>query len=268
MVPGGRQGDDVTTTGGPEHSVTEPVTVEHFDGDDIVVVPDAPPALRRRSRAAVVAAIAAIAIAVGAAVAIAVTGDDEPSTVRSTAPARTEPAPAPSALSAPRDEKPKPPKQVPAQNPPPVSIPPETPVSSPPAVVVPPPVEPPAPPDTTPPVSPSSVLQWSATPAALTIPAGGHKALTVHVVNPSDGTVTLGHPLSCPPTLRGPNGKAVGYAVCVEMAQLLAPHDELTQEYTIYATDTGAAGGAALKPGAYTATIDNRFTVKVTITSS
>jgi hypothetical protein len=108
------------------------------------------------------------------------------------------------------------------------------------------------------------VLQWSATPAALTIPAGGHKTLTVHVVNPSDGTVTLGHPLSCPPTLRDSKGHAIGYGVCVEMAQLLAPHEEQTQRYVI----TAASDGVALAPGNYTASVENLFDVKVTITAS
>jgi hypothetical protein len=89
----------------------------------------------------------------------------------------------------------------------------------------------------------------------------------VHVVNPSNGTVTLGHPLSCPPTLRGPKGHVIGYAVCTEIAQLMAPHAELTQRYVIYATDTAAAGGGALAPGAYTATIENLFAMKVTVTA-
>jgi hypothetical protein len=164
--------------------------------------------------------------------------------------------------------KPKGPKTGGAQKPP-VSVAPETPVSSPPAVVVPPPppVVPQEPPDTTPAASPPSVLQWSSAPGSLTIPAGGHKELTVHVVNPSDGTVTLGHPLSCAPTLRDAKGHSIGYGVCVEMAQLMAPHDELTQKYTIYATDTSAAGGNALKPGTYTATIEDLFDVRVTVTA-
>ena len=51
------------------------------------------------------------------------------------------------------------------------------------------------------------------------------------------------------------------------LRDLRIPHDALTQRYTIYATDTGAAGGAALKPGAYTATIEDLFDVKVTVTA-
>ena len=252
----------MTTTGGPEHSIAEPVTIDtELDGDDIVVVPDAPPPRHRRSRRLLVGAVVVAVIAAGIGIAVAVTRDDGKQTVQSSAPVRTTPTPAPS-----QPKNAQPPKK-PAVEKPPVSIAPEAPVSSPPAVVVPPPVVPQEPPDTMPATSPPSVLQWSSTPAALTIPAGGHKTLTVHVVNPSDGTVTLGHPLSCAPTLHDPKGHAIGYGVCAEMAQLMSPHDELTQKYTIYATDTAAAGGDPLKPGTYTATIEDLFDVKVTVTA-
>jgi hypothetical protein len=255
----------VTTTGGPEHSVAEPATVEHLDGDDIVVVPDAPPVRHRRSRALFVGAVVAVVIAVGVGVAIAVTRDGGKADVATGAPVRTSPTPA---ASQPRAQKPKPPKKAVTQEPP-ASVAPQTPGSSPPVAVAPPPppVLPQEPTDTTPAVSPPSVLQWSSTPGALTIPAGGHASLTVHVVNPSAGTVTLGHPLSCAPTLRGPKGHVIGYSVCVEMAQLLAPHDQATQRYVIYATDTAAAGGDALPPGTYTATIENLYDVRVTVTA-
>jgi hypothetical protein len=254
----------VTTTGGPEHSVAEPVTQEQFDGDDIVVVPEAPPARHRRRRAWLVGAVVAVVILAGVAIAVAGTRDDGTSTVDASAPSRTTPTPA---RSQPKNVKPKPPKHPAAQNPPP-AIAPQAPVSSPPAVVVPPPVVPQQPQSTTPAASPPSVLQWSSTPASLTIPAGGHRTLTVHVVNPSDGTVTLGHPLSCAPTVQDAKGHAIGYGVCVEMAQLMAPHDALTQRYVIYATDTAVAGGDALKPGHYIASVENLFDVTVTVSSS
>jgi hypothetical protein len=136
------------------------------------------------------------------------------------------------------------------------------------AVAPPPPVAPTEPPVTAPPSYPPSALQWAATPAALTIKSGGHRVLTVHVTNPTDGTVTLPHPLSCAPTLRGPKGHMIGFGVCEEMAQVMSPHDQLTQRYTIYATDTAAAGGGAVAPGTYTASVENLFDVKVTITPS
>jgi hypothetical protein len=256
---GGRQGDDVTTTGGPEHSVAEPATVEQLDGDDIVVVPGAPPAHHRRSRAWLVGAVVVAVIAAGVGIAFAVTRDDGSSTVQSSAPVTPKSTPTPSPANR------TPVRHRPVVRKPHVSTAPHTPVSSPPAVVVPPPppVAQTEPPPTVPPVSPTSVLQWSATPAALTVPAGAHATLEVHVVNPSDGTVTLGHPLSCPPTLRGPKGHVIGNAVCTEMAQLLAPHQQMTQRYVI----TAASDGVALAPGIYTANVENLFDVKVTVTT-
>jgi hypothetical protein len=257
----------VTTAGGPEHSVAEPATIDsELDGDDIVVVPDAPPSRHRRSRALLVGAVVVALIATGIGIAVAVTRDDGNGSVSTSAPARTTPTPV---ASQPERPEPTQPTKKPVAEQPPASVAPETPVSSPPVVIVPPPppVVPQEPPDPLPPTSPPSVLQWSATPAALTIPAGGHKTLTVHVVNPSDGTVTLGNPLSCAPTLHGPKGKVIGYAVCVEMAQLIAPHDELNQRYVIYATDSAAAGGEPLPEGIYTASIQDLFDVKVTVTA-
>ncbi len=251
----------MTTTGGPD-SVTEPVTVEQLDGDDIEVVPDAPPVHRRRARFVVVGAVVVVVLAAGIGIAVALTRDNGPTTVRAIAPVTPQRTPAPS--HAPRSKP-----NRPVVHEPPASIAPLTPASPPPSVAVPPPpVAPTQPPVTSPPVSPASVLQWSSTPAALTIPAGGHATLTVHVVNPSDGTVTLGHPLSCPPTLRGPKGHVIGYSVCTEMAQLIAPHEQFTQRYVVYATDTAAPGGGALAPGVYTASVENLFAVTVTVTPS
>jgi hypothetical protein len=251
----------VTTTGGPEHSVAEPVTQEHFDGDDIVVVPDAAPHRRRRFRALVIGAVVVV-LAASVGIAIAATRDDGNTSVRTVTPRRPTPAPA--------SPPPRTPPKRPVVHKPRASVAPHTPVSSPPAVAVAPPPPPPAvaptePPATAPPSYPPSVLQWNATPAALTIKSGGHALLTVHVTNPTDGTVTLPHPLSCAPTLRGPKGHVIGSGVCAEMAQLMAPHDRLTQRYTIYATDTAAAGGDALAPGYYTLSVENLFDVKVTV---
>jgi hypothetical protein len=247
----------VTTTGGPDHSVAEPVTQEHFDGDDIVVVPD-PPTRRRRSRAFVIGVVVVL-LAAGTGIAIAATRDSGRQTVRTVAPTR--PAPA---LTPPK----RPPVKKHARAPkPPASIAPQTPVSSPPVVVAPlppPPVAPTQPPVTAPPSYPPSVLQWSATPAALTIKSGGHASFTVHVINPTNGTVTLPHPLSCAPTLRGPKGHTIGFGVCVEMAQIMSPHETLTETYVIKAS----SDGNALAPGTYTASVENLFDVKVTITAS
>ena len=199
-------------------------------------------------------------IAAGIGVAVALTRDDGKTAVRSSAPV----APKPKTKATPAPSRPRSQPTPPVVQQPPASI-------APPAVVVEPqtpPVAPTEPPVTAPPASPTSVLQWSASPAALTIRAGGHSTVSVHVVNPSDGTVTLGHPLSCPPTLRDPKGHVVGAPVCTEMAQLLAPHEQATQQYVIYATDSGAAGGAALAPGAYTASVESLFDVRVTVAAN
>ena len=250
----------MTTTGGPEHSVAEPVTNAHFDGDDIVVIPDAAPVRRRRSRALLVGAVVVVLIAAGVAIAVALTRDDGKQSVQSVAPAR--PAPA---VSQPK----RPPvKQRRVVQKPPASIAPKTPVSSPPVVGAappppPPPVAPTEPPVTAPPSYPPSVLQWTATPAALTIKSGSAGVLTVEVTNPTDGTVTLPHPLSCPPTLRGPKGHVIGYGVCTEMAQIMSPHQTLRQKYVIKAS----SDGGALAPGNYTASVENLFDVKVKITA-
>jgi hypothetical protein len=92
--------------------------------------------------------------------------------------------------------------------------------------------------------------------------------LTVTVVNPTGGTVTLGHPMSCPPTLKPLHGSPIGGAVCVEMAQIMAPHSQVVAHYTIHATDTADAGGAPLAAGQYVVNIENLHDVPVTVTAS
>jgi hypothetical protein len=52
------------------------------------------------------------------------------------------------------------------------------------------------------------------------------------------------------------------------MAQIMAPRSQLTQHFTIYATDTASAGGQPLKPGVYTATFENLFKIKVHVAAS
>ena len=75
-------------------------------------------------------------------------------------------------------------------------------------------------------------------------------------------------PLSCPPALQTEHGASIGGAVCAQMAQVMSPHQMLTQQYTIYATDTGDASGSPLAPGRYTARVENLYSVEVTITAS
>ena len=120
---------------------------------------------------------------------------------------------------------------------------------------------------TAPPAEPASVLQWTSSPVALTIKAGGHVTFSVNVANPTAGNVTLGTPLACTPALQPKGGAPIGGLVCEQMAEVISPHQALTQQYTIYATDTGDATGKALPAGAYVARVENLFSIPVTISA-
>jgi len=90
----------------------------------------------------------------------------------------------------------------------------------------------------------------------------------VTVLNPTDGTVTLGQPLSCPPVLTPENGgAAIAPGVCAQMAQVMSPLQTLTQHYTIYATTTGDASGKPLAVGRYRARFENLRSIWVTVTA-
>ena len=280
----GRKGDDVTTTGGPDQSIADPAAadqatgyprvvrreVEPLDGDDISVEPDvARPHPRRRLLVATVVGV--VLVAAGAGIAIAATAHHRSPAraathLRSVAPAspaaahpqhRVPVAPRVKARLTPKAGAPAPPPVVP-----PATIAP-APVTTP-AVATP----PPPPPVPAPPAEPLSVLEWRAAPPVLTVTSGGRVSFTVTVVNPTNGTVTLPNPLSCAPVLRGPKGAQFGFSVCTEITLAMRPHQTRAQRYTIYATDSGAAGGTPLPPGRYTATIENRYTIGVDITSS
>ena len=222
-------------------------------------------------RAFLVAAIVLVLAAAGITVALANRDDSGSTDLRSVAKREPSPAtqPRPKRVSKPPAKTPpKVPSQPAASNPKrvaPQTLPDfgETPVG-------PPPVTPtlPAPPPPTPSYPPSS-LTWQTTPAALTIKAGGHTVVAVTVINPTDGTVTLGQPLSCPPVLQPNNGgPAIGGGVCAQMAQVMSPLQTLTQQYTIYATTTGDASGAPLPVGRYTARFENLHSMTVTVTAS
>jgi hypothetical protein len=111
-------------------------------------------------------------------------------------------------------------------------------------------------------------LRWTTSPSAVSIKAGGSVFLTVTVVNPTAGSVTLGHPMSCPPALQPVHGSPIGGLVCSEIAQIMAPHSHVVAHYTIYATDTADASGAPLATGAYIVNIENLHNVKVTVTAN
>jgi hypothetical protein len=249
---------------------------QSLDGDDIVVEPHGtgPEHPRRRTRELIVGAAVAL-LAVGAvAIAIAARHDSGGNTHVSTSAPGRPPAPSPS------ETKPnaatKPTATRPAQVTKPTSnavapvvpiAPPATPAAPQTPVSVAPQTAPPAPPPTTPPNEPPSVLKWTASPATLSIKSGAHAVLTITVVNPTNGNVNLPHPLSCPPELKPQHGAPIGGFVCAEMVQVMAPHSQLVQHYTIYATDTGAADGAPLKASQYLAVVENLHNVKVTVTN-
>jgi hypothetical protein len=278
----------VTTTGGPEHFLEDPAIsetsndpvvldrAEPLDGDDITVEPNAPGAGSRRARLAIAAGIAAVLLVGGIAVAMAnrhhasTNGASHLRSVAPASPAAAHPTPAvhvkPAVKPNTKPAQPAPSKPVTPINhaTPVVAAPPATiaaPAATTPVAATPPPV-------VAPPVEPTSVLRWTATPASLSITRGARASLTVTVANPTKGTVTLGTPLSCAPTLRGPGGVAIGGSVCEQLAQVMQPHSELIERYTIFATDTGDASGQALAPGSYTAIIENLFKVKVNVTKS
>ncbi len=116
---------------------------------------------------------------------------------------------------------------------------------------------------------PPQMLTWQTTPSALTVKAGGHATISVTVTNPTDGTVTLGQPLSCAPVITPENGgTAIGSGVCVEMAQIMAPHQVLTQQYTIYGTSSGDASGTPLATGRYAVRFENLHAIWMTVTAS
>jgi hypothetical protein len=266
-------GGIVTTTGGRgDVDLTAP-DLGVPDGDDIVVVPDDPKAPSRgRLRAFLVGAIVIVLAAGGITIAL-INRDGTHSTRLSSIAKRAHsstPPPSPKQIA-------KKPAKKPAKTPakPRVSAPTPTAARTIPTKVVSPiPVGPPAVTPslpTTPPTTPSyppSVLTWQTTPAAPTIKAGRHATISVTVSNPTDGTVTLGQPLSCLPVLTPEHGgAAIAAGVCAQMAQLMSPHQTLTQQYTIYATATGDASGAPLATGRYKARFENLHSTWMTVTA-
>ena len=276
----------MTTTGGPEHFLADPAIgnrsaddpvvhahAERLDGDDILVQPGAPRPGSRRRRLAAAGAVAGILLVGSIAVAVADNhhSPTHASHLRAVATLHrptAHPTP-PRAAVKPKITHAKPVLHTPVTTAtttsgnvaPPASIATRPAAAPTTAASVPPPV-------TTPPVEPASVLEWSATPPELSVRAGAQTSVTVTVVNPTNGTVTLGTPLSCPPTMRGPRGMVIGSFVCVQITQVIQPHTRVAQRYTIHATDTGETSGNALTPGTYTVTVEHLFTVKVNVTSN
>jgi hypothetical protein len=275
----------VTTTGGPDHSFADPAIergsaddpfvldrADAFDGDDIVVEPAAPHRRARRVRLAAGAAVAAVVLVAGITAAVASRDHTHstPSSLRTVSPPTPRPARATRAAVA---GKPKirPAGALHPHAPAPINkttLANVAPASSAAHPTTPPSVATSPPPVSTPPVEPTSALEWSATPSRLSVNGGAQMVVTVAVVNPTNGTVTLGTPLSCPPTLRGPRGAVIGGTFCEQITQTVQPHSKLTHRYTLYATDTANAGGRPLPPGIYTATVEHQLEITINVTKT
>ena len=240
----------MTTTDEPGGGSLETVHEAPAEGDDIVVLPAEagdPVGLSRRnivSGAGIVAALVIIAV-----VAFAARHSDSSPRVQ-TNPGITVPQIPVVAKSKPKPTVAKPNGPPVAVEPAPTAAPTTTAVGVAPATIAAPTIPPTV--ATTiaaPKQYGASVLTWDA-PHSLSIASGNSKALSVTAHNPSDGTVTLPHPLSCAPRLD--HGE-----ICPEMVQLLSSGQSASAQYTI------SAKGIA--PGSYTLSIEGVLTVRVTV---
>ncbi len=230
---------------------------EGANGDDIVVIPTGPPdeTAGRRRRALLIALVVVIALVAITIALVAHNNGSKSVVVRTTTPT-TVPGPAAGAVkpkASPKITTPAPTVAVIAPRPTAVVT---TPSSRPrntggtTKVVTPPPTVP-APTLPPPPKQyGASVLTWSA-PRAMTIASGTTGTLAVTAHNPTDGIVTLSHPLSCAPRLDHSE-------VCSQNVQPIGSGQSASARYTI-----DAHGVAA---GHYTITIEAALTVTVAVT--
>ncbi len=259
----------MTTTGGRgDVDLTAP-DLGTAGGDDIEIIPAAPsPPSRGRMRAFLVGAI--VLVLAAAAISIALINRDGTGSSRLSSIAKHQPSP----TSHPRPKRVATKPAAKKTGKPRVSVPTGSVVTVPnvgsPTTAGTPAVTPTLP--TTPPTTPSyppSVLVWQTTPAALTVKAGGHATVAVTLLNPTDGNVTLGQPLSCAPVVTPEHGgNAIGNGVCVAMTQVMTPLQTLTQQYTIYATSSGDGSGTPLATGRYRVHFENLHTIWMTVTAS
>jgi len=230
-------------------SAPAPAVEAKADGDDIVVVPAPPEDPERRRRRRAVFALAGVVVAiliVGIIAVVARRSDSSSATVRTETP--TTIAAKSIAKTHPKATVPKKVVPVIVVTTVPQTSPPQT---SRPLATVPPP--------TTPVVAPTVVvpkqyganaLTWTA-PKSLTIASGTIGTLVVTAHNPTDGTVTLPHPLACTPRLDQSG-------ICTEMAQLIASGQSASARYSIDAK--------GIAPGHYKLVIEGVLTVAVTVT--
>jgi len=225
------------------------------DGDDIVVVPTDPgdPGRSSRGRRMLVGAAIVAVVVLGGAIAVAAQHNGSSPRVRTAAPPTVAPKPVVAKVhpkaAVPRS-KPAPTAAVatvPRTTPQPlVAVPP----ASGPTQTSPPPPTPPAPTTAAPPKQyGATVLTWDA-PRSLTIAAGKTAPLVVTAHNPTDGTVTLPHPLACTPRLD--HGE-----VCPEMVQLISSGQSVSAKYVIDAN--------GIAKGHYTLTVEGVLTISETV---
>ena len=93
------------------------------------------------------------------------------------------------------------------------------------------------------------VLTWDA-PRSFTMTVGTIKTISVRAHNPTDGIVTLPHPLSCTPRLDH-------HEVCAQSLQPIGPGGSAGAQYSIDAT--------GITPGTYTLTIEGVLAIAVTV---
>jgi hypothetical protein len=218
------------------------------DGDDIVVVPGGTGDPLGPSRRNIVAGAGIVAILVIIAV-VALVARHSGSTTRVRTTSPTTLAPVPIVANG------KPTPSAPKKSGPPIAVATVENTSAPTTVAVAvPPVTAAAQTSPPTPVPPPkqygpSVLTWDA-PRSLAIATGKTKTLSVAAHNPSDGTVTLPHPLSCAPRLD--HGE-----ICPEMVQQIGSGQSASARYTIDAT--------GIAKGTYTLKIEGVLTVQVTV---
>jgi len=252
-----RDGDSVD----PTRRVTTARAAEgEADGDDIVVIPDGPhesDSRRVRRRRLLLAAAFLVAIAIFAAVIALVAHDDGSQTrgaVQTVSPTPSAPVVAkgePTTVVHKKKSKPlvvaatvpsTRPRTTTATAPRNQVVPPAS-VAPPPPVVV---ATTPAPPKQ----YGTSVLTWNA-PARVTVVSGGTATLSVTAHNPTDGTVTLPHPLSCAPRLDHSE-------MCAQVVQIIPAGGSERAIYTIDAN--------RIAVGTYQLRIEDALTIPVTVT--
>ncbi len=245
-----RIGEDDTDVIDATRVVTTPATLE---GDDIVVLPEPVTTTHvptgRRRLTLLVGSLGATALII-ALVVMATSGGHSKSNVVTSSPARRNApaantpasartrerslakAPATNAVTAPAASTPRTKSSTPAGSPPANSSPPATPSSAP-----------------VPKQYPPSALTWSA-PLSITVQHGQSTAYSVTAHNPTDGSITLPHPLSCAPTLDNSG-------MCSEIAQIIPAGGTVSVMYSL---------DANVAPGNYTLDIEGVLKIPVDVT--